>query len=86
MFTDVGVGAGGVGVDWSLRGAGALPLRAAVFLTDQPALLDEWFRRGPEIDPEARLVIRGVKMYADGALGSRGAALRGERSVRSSGS
>ncbi len=58
-----------------LRGAGGLPLRAALFLSDEPALLEDWFARGPEIDPEARLTVRGVKLYSDGALGSRGAAL-----------
>jgi len=73
--TDMGVDGGGIEAYHALRQAGELPLRAAVFLTDSQPLLDEWFRRGPEIDPEARLVIRGVKMYADGALGSRGAAL-----------
>jgi predicted amidohydrolase YtcJ len=73
--TDMGVDAGEIAAYQTLRRAGGLPLRAAVFLTDNQALLDDWFRRGPEIDPEARLNIRGVKMYADGALGSRGAAL-----------
>jgi predicted amidohydrolase YtcJ len=73
--TDMGVEAGEIEAYRALRRAGELPLRAALFLTDNQALLDEWFRRGPESDPEARLVIRGVKMYADGALGSRGAAL-----------
>jgi predicted amidohydrolase YtcJ len=73
--TDMGIDAGEVAAYQALRGSGGLPLRAAAFLTDNPALLADWFRRGPEIDPEARLIIRGVKMYADGALGSRGAAL-----------
>jgi predicted amidohydrolase YtcJ len=58
-----------------LREKGVLPLRVALFLTDEEELLEEWFSRGPEVDPEARLLVRGVKMYADGALGSRGAAL-----------
>jgi len=40
-----------------------------------PALIDEWLNRGPEIDPQHRLTIRSVKVFADGALGSRGAAL-----------
>ena len=31
--------------------------------------------RGPEIDPDGRLTIRAVKFLADGALGSRGAAM-----------
>jgi predicted amidohydrolase YtcJ len=73
--TDMGVSGDGYQAYKALRGRGELPLRAAVFLTDEPALLERWFARGPELDPEARLQVRGVKMYADGALGSRGAAL-----------
>ena len=30
---------------------------------------------GPKLDPENMLTVRGIKLYADGALGSRGAAL-----------
>src|SRR5260370_16613201 len=59
----------------ALRRAGRLPLRAALFIADEPEMLARWFARGPEIDPAARITVRGVKMYADGALGSRGAAL-----------
>jgi|CXWL01.1.fsa_nt_gi predicted amidohydrolase YtcJ len=73
--TDMGVGPADIDAYRALRDRGALPLRAALFLTDDDALLENWFRRGPEIDPEARLQVRGVKLYADGALGSRGAAL-----------
>lgn len=32
-------------------------------------------KSGPILDPENLLVVRGIKLYADGALGSRGAAL-----------
>jgi predicted amidohydrolase YtcJ len=35
----------------------------------------DWFTRGPLIDSEHRLTVRAVKLVADGALGSRGAAL-----------
>lgn len=73
--TDMGVGAGEVGAYTDLRQAGQLPIRAALFLGDDDAWLAKWFERGPQIDPEARLTIRGVKLYMDGALGSRGAAL-----------
>jgi predicted amidohydrolase YtcJ len=38
-------------------------------------LLERWFRSGPLVDYGQRLTIRSVKLYADGALGSRGAAL-----------
>lgn len=73
--TDMGVSAADLEAYRGLRDRGELPLRAALFLTDDAELLAPWFRRGPEIDPEARLLVRGVKLYADGALGSRGAAL-----------
>jgi predicted amidohydrolase YtcJ len=73
--TDLGVGQSEYEAYARLRKAGQLPIRAALFVADSPKLLERWFARGPEIDPEARLTVRGVKMYADGALGSRGAAL-----------
>lgn len=73
--TDMGIGAADYDAYAELRRGGRLPLRAALFLTDDEALLERWFARGPELDPAARVTVRGVKMYADGALGSRGAAL-----------
>jgi predicted amidohydrolase YtcJ len=73
--TDMGIGDGEYRAYKALKDARELPLRAAVFLTDDEPLLARWFARGPEIDPDARLTVRGVKMYVDGALGSRGAAL-----------
>jgi predicted amidohydrolase YtcJ len=78
MVTDMGVGPVQVDAYTDLRGSNALPIRAALFLADSPgdaAWLSGWFERGPRIDPEARLTVRGVKLYMDGALGSRGAAL-----------
>ncbi|MCI0485959.1 MAG: amidohydrolase [Blastocatellia bacterium] len=56
---------------------GRLPLRVYVMLDGADIeLLDEWFLRGPEIDTtDHRLTIRSIKLFADGALGSRGAAL-----------
>lgn len=53
-----------------------LPLRVYVMLDGaDPALVKEWLARGPEIDRDHRLTIRAFKLFADGALGSRGAAL-----------
>jgi predicted amidohydrolase YtcJ len=51
------------------------PIRVYTMLGDDAALLREWFARGPLNDHGGRLTVRAVKMYADGALGSRGAAL-----------
>src|SRR5262249_42745667 len=73
--TDMGVGQSEIDAYHALRQAKQLPLRAAVFLGDHEELLARWMQRGPEIDPEVRVNVRGVKLYADGALGSRGAAL-----------
>ncbi|HEX3127727.1 MAG TPA: amidohydrolase [Thermoanaerobaculia bacterium] len=73
--TDMGVGPVEVGAYTDLRASKEMPIRAALFLGDNEQWLDSWFQRGPQIDPEARLTIRGVKLYMDGALGSRGAAL-----------
>jgi len=59
-----------------LIGEGRLPLRVYVMLdgADQ-TLVTQWLARGPEIDPRHQLTIRAFKLFADGALGSRGAAL-----------
>ncbi|MEM7482639.1 MAG: amidohydrolase [Acidobacteriota bacterium] len=73
--TDMGVGDPTIEAYRALAEAGELPLRAALFLGDFDELLDAWFERGPWIDPQGRVTVRGIKLYADGALGSRGAAL-----------
>ena len=36
-------------------------------------LLEGWYGKGPQIDPDGHLTVRAIKLYADGALGSRGA-------------
>jgi len=51
------------------------PIRVYAMLGDNDALLTQWFANGPLLDYGSRLTIRSVKLYADGALGSRGAAL-----------
>ncbi len=53
-----------------------LPLRVYAMLDGaEPTLVKEWIERGPEIDSNHQLTIRAFKLFADGALGSRGAAL-----------
>ncbi|UCH10827.1 MAG: amidohydrolase [Fidelibacterota bacterium] len=42
---------------------------------DDEQLLETYFQRGPVINYGGRMTVRSVKLYADGALGSRGAAL-----------
>ena len=51
------------------------PIRVYAMLGDNDALLRTWFAQGPLNEYGGRLTVRSVKLYADGALGSRGAAL-----------
>ena len=74
--TEMGIGQRAYEAYAALRRGNRLPIRMAAFLSGNDAeLLDAWFERGPELDAEARLQVRGIKLYSDGALGSRGAAL-----------
>lgn len=51
---------------------GKMPLRLHVMLSgSDEALLEHWYRRGPLLGDH--LTVRAIKLYADGALGSRGA-------------
>ena len=61
--------------------AGALPLRVVAYLGGEPAL--KQYRGDPvRPGPQSLLRLEGVKYYADGALGSRGAALKADYSDR----
>ncbi len=59
-----------------LVGEGRIDTRLYVMLGGEwDDAMRQRLSRGPLIDPEHRLSVRAVKLYADGALGSRGAAL-----------
>jgi predicted amidohydrolase YtcJ len=73
--TDMGVGPESVAAYRELAAAGALPVRAALFWDGGDPRLPQWLAAGPWRSEDLRVVLRGVKLYADGALGSRGAAL-----------
>ncbi len=75
---DAGIGAGELAVLKGLADDGALRLRLHEMLSgSNEALLSRHFNSGPVSDysGDGTLAIRSVKLYADGALGSRGAAL-----------
>ncbi|MFZ4606069.1 MAG: amidohydrolase [Caulobacter sp.] len=57
----------------ALAAEGLLPIRVDLFMTPEDA--GEVLERGPYEDAAGRVRVRGVKLYMDGALGSRGAAL-----------
>jgi hypothetical protein len=54
---------------------GAMPVRVYYMLPDDDPKLDSWLASGPLVDFGDKMTVRAVKIYADGALGSRGAAL-----------
>ncbi len=56
--------------------AGEIPLRLYVMIADDSAALAHYMQIGPRSGLyDNRLWVRAIKLYADGALGSRGAAL-----------
>lgn len=60
----------------ALASAKKLPLRCYEMVTDDSASLAYYFARGPkQALSDGHVWVRGIKLYADGALGSRGAAL-----------
>jgi predicted amidohydrolase YtcJ len=51
------------------------PIRDYAMISDNSSSLDAWFKRGKLMHYGGHLTVRSIKLYADGALGSRGAAL-----------
>jgi len=55
---------------------GALDIRMYAMISDHAPTIEAWFKRGPQSGlHDGMLWVRSVKLYQDGALGSRGAAL-----------
>jgi hypothetical protein len=73
---DAGVGGATIDLYEELARAGQYNLRNYVMIASDSALLQRSFRRGPvNALYDGRLWLRAIKIVADGALGSRGAAL-----------
>jgi hypothetical protein len=73
---DAGVGPEGIAVYEDLAREGRYNLRNYVMIRSNDSTLDAFMRRGPQNGLHGgRLWIRAIKLSADGALGSRGAAL-----------
>jgi len=73
---DAGVDAATIDVYEELARAGTYSLRNYVMIRQDDSTLARYFRRGPQTALyDGRLWIRAIKISADGALGSRGAAL-----------
>lgn len=73
---DAGVGPEGIAVYEELAKEGRYNLRNYVMIRAGDSVLDAFMRRGPQKALyDGRIWIRSIKITADGALGSRGAAL-----------
>jgi predicted amidohydrolase YtcJ len=83
-FHDAGSGQSTIDLIQKFKDEGKLTVRQYVMLTGtQPALLEEWYQRGPMIDTADHLLtVRSIKLNCDGALGSRGAWLLEDYSDR----
>lgn len=58
----------------ALKAEGNLPIRFyAMLAARDPAFCREWLTKGPDKDTAGLLTVRSVKVFYDGALGSRGA-------------
>jgi predicted amidohydrolase YtcJ len=74
---EMGIDDATVDVYRNLADEDRLPLRIYAFLSGSPEVAETLVRRVAEVDRDGdqKFVLRGVKLYADGALGSRGARL-----------
>jgi predicted amidohydrolase YtcJ len=73
---DAGVGQGVIDVFEELAKAGQYSLRNYIMVANDDAAIDRYLARGPQSGLyDNRLWIKAIKITADGALGSRGAAL-----------
>jgi predicted amidohydrolase YtcJ len=73
-FHDAGAPRASLDLFHTLQHEGGLSLRLYAMVSGEDrSLVDEWLKKGPEIDPQHWLTIRAIKLHCDGALGSRGA-------------
>ncbi|MGK0412534.1 MAG: putative amidohydrolase YtcJ [Polaribacter sp.] len=72
-FHDAGISSNTIAFYDKMKSAGKMNIRIYAMLRGSEELLNEWYEKGPMIDPEHRFTIRSIKLSCDGALGSRGA-------------
>ncbi|MCP4573940.1 MAG: amidohydrolase [bacterium] len=72
---DAGISWESVGLYREMAATGELGLRYYGMLNDEPETLESGFAAGPVAEADGMLTVRTIKLYADGALGSRGALL-----------
>ncbi len=73
-FHDAGIGRGTIALYQSMKAEDKMKVRMYAMITGwDKELLEEWYEKGPALDPEHLFTIRSIKLNCDGALGSRGA-------------
>lgn len=73
-FHDAGVGRETIALYERMKSEGNMNIRIYAMLTGwDEELINEWYEKGINIDPDNRFTIRSIKLNCDGALGSRGA-------------
>jgi predicted amidohydrolase YtcJ len=73
-FHDAGSGQAFIDRLQRFKAEGKLGIRTYTMLTGRsPELLEEWYKKGPMIDPDHFVTVRSIKLNCDGALGPRGA-------------
>ncbi len=73
-FHDAGIGRETIALYDRMKSEGNMKIRIYAMLTGwDEELINEWYEKGPNIDPDNRFTIRSIKLNCDGALGSRGA-------------
>ena len=77
---DAGLGKDSIFTLLDLQKKGKLKMRMYVMMSDDPSTLNFFYKNGPIKND--RMNVSAIKVYADGALGSRGACLKKEYSDR----
>lgn len=73
-FHDAGIGRETIALYEEMKAKDKMKIRLYGMLTGgDKELLNEWYKKGPIVDPDNLVTIRSVKLNCDGALGSRGA-------------
>jgi predicted amidohydrolase YtcJ len=72
---DAGVGRDTIAIYEAMAREGAFSLRNYVMISSADPKLDSVLKNGPRLAQSERIWVRSIKISADGALGSRGAAL-----------
>lgn len=82
-FHDAGIGKETIDLYTEMKGSDKMKIRLYAMLTGwDKELLNDWYKKGPSVDPDHLFTIRSVKLNCDGALGSRGAWLLEEYTDR----